>query len=210
MLTRPGGRGQCSVGPRAGAGRSGRSCSPSGCAAGRRTGSSRPTSCPRRTTTGCRAGTADGSARRRGRLRHRRHHRVRLAHGPRRPALAARGLLRRSRASSLLALDAVLAPGIEPGMWVFIVFYGLDWVATVPPTMALCRTHFGLRRLQRGLRVGVRVPHGRCRGRGERRGVGPHEPGRLPLGLAGGRRALLRRRGGHAVDPPYGSRHSTP
>ncbi len=48
------------------------------------------------------------------------------------------------RGISLLALDAVLAPGVEPGMWVFIVFYGLDWVATVPPTVALCRTHFGL------------------------------------------------------------------
>jgi predicted MFS family arabinose efflux permease len=23
------------------------------------------------------------------------------------------------------------------------LFYGLDWVATVPPTVALCRTHFG-------------------------------------------------------------------
>ena len=48
------------------------------------------------------------------------------------------------RGVSLLALDAVLAPGVEPGMWVFIVFYGLDWVATVPPTVALCRTHFGV------------------------------------------------------------------
>ncbi|GIL35374.1 MFS transporter [Phycicoccus sp. DTK01] len=48
------------------------------------------------------------------------------------------------RGLSLLALDAVLAPGVEPGMWVFIVFYGLDWVATVPPTVALCRTHFGV------------------------------------------------------------------
>ena len=38
----------------------------------------------------------------------------------------------------------MLAPGIAPGMWVFIVFYGLDWVATVPPTVALCRIHFGL------------------------------------------------------------------
>jgi len=28
-------------------------------------------------------------------------------------------------------------------MLVFIVFYGLDWVATVPPTIALCRQHFG-------------------------------------------------------------------
>ena len=25
------------------------------------------------------------------------------------------------------------------------MFYGLDWVATVPPTIALCRTHFGAR-----------------------------------------------------------------
>jgi MFS family permease len=28
-------------------------------------------------------------------------------------------------------------------MLVFILFYGLDWVATVPPTMALCREYFG-------------------------------------------------------------------
>ena len=50
------------------------------------------------------------------------------------------------RGLSLLAIHQVLAPGIEPGMWVFIVFYGLDWVATVPPTVALCRQHFGLER----------------------------------------------------------------
>jgi predicted MFS family arabinose efflux permease len=30
-------------------------------------------------------------------------------------------------------------------MLVFIVFYGLDWVATVPPTVALCREYFGAR-----------------------------------------------------------------
>ena len=28
-------------------------------------------------------------------------------------------------------------------MLVFILFYGLDWVATVPPTVALCRESFG-------------------------------------------------------------------
>ena len=28
-------------------------------------------------------------------------------------------------------------------MLLFIVFYGLDWVATVPPTVALCRELFG-------------------------------------------------------------------
>ena len=49
------------------------------------------------------------------------------------------------RGLSLLAIDAVLAPHVEPGMWVFIVFYGLDWVATVPPTVALCRRHFGIK-----------------------------------------------------------------
>jgi predicted MFS family arabinose efflux permease len=26
---------------------------------------------------------------------------------------------------------------------VFIIFYGLDWIATVPPTVALCRERFG-------------------------------------------------------------------
>ena len=29
---------------------------------------------------------------------------------------------------------------------VFVVFYGLDWVATVPPTVALCREAFGSER----------------------------------------------------------------
>lgn len=48
------------------------------------------------------------------------------------------------RGLSLLAIDAVLGPNVQPGLWVFIVFYGLDWVATVPPTVALCRQHFGL------------------------------------------------------------------
>jgi MFS family permease len=28
-------------------------------------------------------------------------------------------------------------------MVIFILFYGLDWVATVPPTVALCREYFG-------------------------------------------------------------------
>lgn len=48
------------------------------------------------------------------------------------------------RGLSLFTIHSLLAPGVEPGMWVFIIFYGLDWVATVPPTIALCRSHFGL------------------------------------------------------------------
>ncbi|MDO5696904.1 MAG: MFS transporter [Dermatophilus congolensis] len=48
------------------------------------------------------------------------------------------------RGLSLLVLPSILAPDVQPALWVFIIFYGLDWVATVPPTVALCRQHFGL------------------------------------------------------------------
>jgi len=47
------------------------------------------------------------------------------------------------RGLSLLALPALFANEVKPNMVVFIVFYGLDWVATVPPTVALCREYFG-------------------------------------------------------------------
>ncbi len=50
------------------------------------------------------------------------------------------------RGLSLLVVPAVLGPTVEPPLFFFIVFYGLDWVATVPPTVALCRQHFGLER----------------------------------------------------------------
>ncbi|MFE6846277.1 MFS transporter [Streptomyces sp. NPDC057686] len=47
------------------------------------------------------------------------------------------------RGISLLFLPMLLAPSVHPPMVFFIVFYGLDWVATVPPTIALCREHYG-------------------------------------------------------------------
>jgi len=47
------------------------------------------------------------------------------------------------RGLSLLILPSLIAATTHPSMLVFIIFYGLDWVATVPPTIALCRTHFG-------------------------------------------------------------------
>ncbi|MFE2287014.1 MFS transporter [Streptomyces sp. NPDC059443] len=47
------------------------------------------------------------------------------------------------RGISLLFLPMLLAPSVHPPMLLFIVFYGLDWVATVPPTIALCREHYG-------------------------------------------------------------------
>ena len=48
------------------------------------------------------------------------------------------------RGLSLLAVPYLLADVVHPSLFVFIVFYGLDWVATVPPTVALCRIHFGV------------------------------------------------------------------
>jgi predicted MFS family arabinose efflux permease len=47
------------------------------------------------------------------------------------------------RGLSLLVLSQLFAASPHPSMLVFIVFYGLDWVATVPPTVALCRQYFG-------------------------------------------------------------------
>jgi sugar phosphate permease len=47
------------------------------------------------------------------------------------------------RGLSLLALPSLFGATVHPSMVVFILFYGLDWVATVPPTVALCREYFG-------------------------------------------------------------------
>jgi len=47
------------------------------------------------------------------------------------------------RGVGLLLLPWLLAESVHPSMVLFIVIYGLDWVATVPPTAALCREIFG-------------------------------------------------------------------
>ncbi|MBB4695059.1 MFS transporter [Paractinoplanes abujensis] len=47
------------------------------------------------------------------------------------------------RGLSLLILPSLFAATAHPSMLVFILFYGLDWVATVPPTVTLCREYFG-------------------------------------------------------------------
>lgn len=50
------------------------------------------------------------------------------------------------RGLSLLALPVVLDGG-SVGLVAFVVFYGLDWVATVPPTVALTADTFGRERV---------------------------------------------------------------
>lgn len=48
------------------------------------------------------------------------------------------------RGVALFTVPFVLGPNVEPPLLFFVVFYGLDWIATVPPTVELCRRYFGL------------------------------------------------------------------
>ena len=50
------------------------------------------------------------------------------------------------RGLSLLALPFALESGAYIWLIVFAVFYGLDWVATVPPTIELTRQRFGIQK----------------------------------------------------------------
>ncbi len=48
------------------------------------------------------------------------------------------------RGLSLLVLPQLFDEQITGFMILFVIFYGLDFIATVPPTIALCRVHFGM------------------------------------------------------------------
>ena len=50
------------------------------------------------------------------------------------------------RGLSLFLLPSILFATLHTSTLVFIIFYGLDWVATVPPTVVLCRKVLGLER----------------------------------------------------------------
>jgi len=47
------------------------------------------------------------------------------------------------RGLSLFLLPSILFATVHPSTLVFVIFYGLDWVATVPPTVLLCRQVLG-------------------------------------------------------------------
>ena len=48
------------------------------------------------------------------------------------------------RGLALFSVPFVLGPTVQPPLIFFVVFYGLDWIATVPPTIELIRRYFGL------------------------------------------------------------------
>ena len=50
------------------------------------------------------------------------------------------------RGVSLLCLPFALDSGSYAWLMVFAVFYGLDWIATVPPTVGLTRQRFGIQK----------------------------------------------------------------
>lgn len=47
------------------------------------------------------------------------------------------------RALALIGLPLFLGPEIDPPLIVLMVLFGLDWVATVPPTAVLCTRIYG-------------------------------------------------------------------
>ena len=50
------------------------------------------------------------------------------------------------RGVALLITPIVLGPDVEPPLILMLVLFGLDWVATVPPTAVLCRRIYGTSR----------------------------------------------------------------
>ena len=109
------------------------------------------------------------------------------------------------RGLSLLVIDPALDMR-GAGLLGFMVFYGLDWVATVPPTVALCIDQFGTARPAR-LRLGLRRPPDGRGGRRMGRGRAARRHRVLPPGVRHLRRLLHRRRGmGHPHPPPPGPR----
>ena len=50
------------------------------------------------------------------------------------------------RGVALIALPILIGPDIQPPLLLVMVLFGLDWVATVPPTVTLCREIYGVDR----------------------------------------------------------------
>jgi sugar phosphate permease len=48
------------------------------------------------------------------------------------------------RGVALITLPIILGPDVQPPLIVVMILFGLDWVATVPPTATLCRQIYGV------------------------------------------------------------------
>ena len=86
------------------------------------------------------------------------------------------------RGISLLFLPFTLQEGAGGLAW-FAVFYGLDWIATVPPTVRLTSEAFGRENTGRDLRMDWREPSARRVDGGVRRRGDPDDARRLSGGV---------------------------
>ena len=111
------------------------------------------------------------------------------------------------RGVSLLFLPATLLEG-GASLGMFAVFYGLDWIATVPPTVKLTTEAFGRENTGVDLRVDWREPSARRFYGSVRRGRDPHGARRVPVGVSHRRRAVPRR--GRLVPDGRASRAAGP
>ena len=93
------------------------------------------------------------------------------------------------RGISLLFLPFTLQEGGGGLAW-FAVFYGLDWIATVPPTVRLTSEAFGRENTGRDLRMDWREPPARRVDGGIRRRRDPDDARRLPGGVLDRRRVV--------------------
>jgi MFS family permease len=50
------------------------------------------------------------------------------------------------RGIALVTLPVIIGPAVAPPLIVVMILFGLDWVATVPPTVTLCRQFYGVDR----------------------------------------------------------------
>ena len=48
------------------------------------------------------------------------------------------------RGVALISLPLILGPSVAPPLIIVMILFGLDWVATVPPTVTLCREAYGV------------------------------------------------------------------
>lgn len=110
------------------------------------------------------------------------------------------------RGLSLLALPLAF-DAAQAALLAFVVVFGLDRVATVPPTSTLATSTFGAQRGRR-LRLDLLGAPARRSDRGVGRRARPHRDGRPHARVPRRRGARGARRGGGAADPlaPAGTR----
>ena len=90
------------------------------------------------------------------------------------------------------------------GLSLFAVFYGLDWIATVPPTVRLASQAFGKRARADGVRLDLRRPPAGRGGGGLWRRPRAHAAADLQPGLVHGGGGLRHRRAAGAAGAPSG------